>query len=93
MGLNRSNHQMAPELDLHTDDVHQMTWQLRQGLVVQTPHPTWRDQVEGDEGSLVAGHTGKPQAVVNKGGAAGADGSRAPVDAARSHPRHRRSSG
>jgi transposase-like protein len=27
MGLNLSNHQIAPELDLNKDDVHQMTGQ------------------------------------------------------------------
>jgi transposase-like protein len=93
MGLNLSNHHMAQELDLNQDDVPQMTCQLRQGMVVQKPHPTVRDQVECDEVYLVAGHQGKPNAVVKKGGAAGADGSRATVDAARSQPRNRRSSG
>src|SRR5215475_3829116 len=33
MGLNLSNHQIAQELDLNKDDVHQMTCQLRQGIV------------------------------------------------------------
>ena len=93
MGLNLSNHQMAQELDLNKDDVHQMTCQLRQGIVVQKPHPTLRDKVECDEVYLVAGHKGKPNEVVKKGGAAGADGSRANVDAERSQPRNRRSSG
>ena len=35
MGLNLSNAQIAKELDLNKDDVHQMTSQLRQGIVVQ----------------------------------------------------------
>jgi hypothetical protein len=74
-----------------TVDVHDR--QLRQGIVVQKPHPTLRDKVEGDEMYLVAGHTGKPNEVVKKGGVAGADGSRANVDAERSQPRNRRSSG
>src|SRR4029453_9883578 len=35
MGLNLSNHQIAKELDLHPSDVHRMTCQLRQGIVVK----------------------------------------------------------
>ena len=35
MGLNLSNAQIAQELDLNKDDVHQMTTQLRQGIVRQ----------------------------------------------------------
>ena len=35
MGLNLSNDQIAQELDLNKDDVHQMTCQLRQGMVVR----------------------------------------------------------
>jgi len=33
MGLNLSNEQIAHELDVHRSDVHQMTTQLRQGIV------------------------------------------------------------
>jgi len=33
MGLNLSNDQIAQELDVHCSDVHQMTTQLRQGIV------------------------------------------------------------
>ena len=33
MGLNLSNDQIAQELDLHRDDVHEMTRQLREGIV------------------------------------------------------------
>jgi hypothetical protein len=40
MGLNLSNHHMAAERDLHPSDVHQMTCQLHQGMVVQKPRPT-----------------------------------------------------
>ena len=40
MGLNLSNHQMAKELDLNQSDVHQMTGQLRQGIVAKKPSPT-----------------------------------------------------
>ena len=40
MGLHLSNHHMAQELDLPNDAVHQMTRQLRQGMVTKKPHPT-----------------------------------------------------
>jgi len=33
MGLNLSNQQIAEELDVNRDDVHQMTTQLREGIV------------------------------------------------------------
>jgi transposase-like protein len=33
MGLNLSNQQIAEELDINRDDVHQMTTQLREGIV------------------------------------------------------------
>ena len=33
MGLNLSNQQIAEELDINKDDVHQMTSQLRDGIV------------------------------------------------------------
>ena len=36
MGLNLSNGQIARELDLNKDDVHQMTSQLREGVVKKT---------------------------------------------------------
>ena len=93
MGLNLSNAQMAKELDLHQSDVHQMTCQLRQGIVAKKPSPTLTDEVECDEVYIVAGHKGKPDEVAKKGGADGADGSRASGDGARSPPRSRRSSG
>jgi len=93
MGLNLSNHQIAKELDLNKDDVHQMTCQLRQGIVLKKPSPTLTDEVECDEVYIVAGHKGKPEAVVKKGGAAGADDSRANADVAHSQRRSHRSSG
>jgi transposase-like protein len=40
MGLNLSNHQIAPELDRNKDDVHQMTSQLRQGIMRKKPSST-----------------------------------------------------
>lgn len=88
MGLNLSNHQIAQELDLNKDDVHQMTCQLRQGIVRKKPLPTLTDEVECDEVYIIAGHKGKPEAVEKKGGAAGADASRGNVVA---EPSQRRS--
>ncbi|CAG0988600.1 hypothetical protein ANRL2_03007 [Anaerolineae bacterium] len=35
MGLNLSNQQIAAELELHPDDVHDMTTQLREGIVIK----------------------------------------------------------
>ena len=63
MGLNLSNAQIAKELDLNKDDVHQMTSQLRQGIVSKKPSPRLRDEVECDEVYIVAGHKGKPEEV------------------------------
>src|SRR5215831_18221172 len=83
MGLNLSNHQIAHELDLNKDDAHQMTCQLRQGIVRKKPSPTFTDAVECDEVYIVAGHKGKPEAVEKKGGAAGADDSKGNAAAAR----------
>ena len=37
MGLNRSNRQIAQELELNDDDVQAMTERLRTGLVARTP--------------------------------------------------------
>jgi len=66
MGLNLSNAQIAKELDLNKDDVHQMTCQLRQGIVVKQPSPPLTDEVECDEVYIVAGHKGKPDQVVKR---------------------------
>lgn len=93
MGLNLSNQQIAQELDLHPSDAHQMTCQLRQGIVIKKPSPTLTDEVECDEVYLVAGHKGKPNVVEKKGGVDGAGGSKASVDAAHSPRRSPRSSG
>jgi len=35
MGLNLSNRQIAEELDLHKDDVQDMTTRLREGIVAK----------------------------------------------------------
>ena len=93
MGLNLSNAHMAKELDRHQSDMHQMTCQLRQGVVAKKPAPTLTDEVECDEVYIVAGHQGQPEEVAKQGGADGADGSRASGDGARVPPRSRRFSG
>jgi transposase-like protein len=93
MGRNLSNHQIAHELDLNKDDAQQMTSQLREGIVRKKPAPTLTDEVECDEVYSVAGHKGKPDAVVKKGGAAGVDASRGNADAAPSPRRSPRFSG
>jgi hypothetical protein len=93
MGLNLSNHHIAQALDLNSADVHQMTCQVRQGIVAQKSTATLSGEVEGDEVSIVAGHKGKPDDVANKGDAYGADGSKASADGARSKQRSHRSSG
>ncbi len=93
MGLNLSNHQIAQELDLNNDDVHQMTCQLRQGIVTKKPSPTLTGEVECDEVYIVAGHKGQPEAVEKKGGVDGGADSRASGDEARLRQRSLRSSG
>jgi hypothetical protein len=40
MGLNLSKAHMAKALDLNQSDMHQMTGQLRQGMVAKQPAPT-----------------------------------------------------
>jgi len=66
MGLNLSNEQIAQELDLNKDDVHQMTTQLRTGVVDLKPEPQLEGAVECDEVYIVAGHKGHPEAVKKK---------------------------
>ncbi len=90
MGLNLSKAQMAQELDLNKDDVHQMTTQLRQGIIAQPPSSTLRGEVECDEVYIVAGHKGKPEEVVKKGVSAGVDDSKANAGVGHSQARSRR---
>src|SRR5688572_8757242 len=92
MGLNLSNAQLAQELDLNKDDVHQMTTQLRQGIVTQKPASTLSGEVECDEVYIVAGHKGQPDKVSKKGASAGAVDSKGHGDVAPSKARNRRSS-
>jgi hypothetical protein len=67
MGLNLSNQQIAQELDLDKDVVHDMTTQLRQGMVLSKPEVQLSGNVECDEVYVTAGHKGNPEAVRKKG--------------------------
>src|SRR3954452_18656285 len=67
MGLNLSNQQIAKELDLNDDGVHDMASHLREGLVAKVPEATLEGEVEADEVYVVAGHKGNPAAVQKKG--------------------------
>jgi transposase-like protein len=67
MGLNLSNQQIARELGLHKDDVHNMTRELRKGIVEAKPAVKLQGQVECDEVYIVAGHKGNPIEVQKKG--------------------------
>ena len=71
MGLNLSPLQIAQELDLNKDDVHQMTCQLREGIVQNKPAVQLSGTVECDEVYVVAGHKGHPAAVKKKSGRGG----------------------
>lgn len=73
MGLNLSNEQIAQELDLDKDDLHQMTVQLRSGVVELKPEPQLVGTVECDEVYIVAGHKGHPEAVKKKAAPDAAD--------------------
>jgi transposase-like protein len=72
MGLNLSNGQIAQELDLDKDVVHDMTAQLRQGIVSSQPAVSLSGEVECDEVYITAGHKGNPEAVKKRGAKDGA---------------------
>ena len=96
MGLNLSNQQIAQELSLNDDDVHDMASHLREGLVAKVPEATLdgeveADEVEADEVYIVAGHKGNPAAVQKKVGPGGADGSKERAAVARWRRKSRRS--
>ena len=74
MGLNLSNQQIAQELGLNGDDVHDMASHLRGGLVAKVPEATLEGTVEADEVYVVAGYKGNPAAVQKKVGPDGAGG-------------------
>ena len=67
LGLNLSNRQIARELDLDEDSVHDMATQLRAGIVAKQPAVVLSGEVECDEVYVVAGHKGHPEAVKKKG--------------------------
>ncbi len=67
LGLNLSNRQIARELDLDEDSVHNMATQLREGIVAKQPAVVLSGEVECDEVYVVAGHKGHPEAVKKKG--------------------------
>lgn len=73
MGLNLSNQQIAAELDLSTTQAHEMTAQLRQGMLDRQEPVVLEGEVECDEVYVVAGHKGHPAAVKKKDGQAAAD--------------------
>ena len=67
MGLNVSNQQIAKELNLDKDDVHQMTSKLRQAIADKRPEVQLSGTVEFDEVYVTAGHKGQPEQVKKKG--------------------------
>jgi transposase-like protein len=76
MGLNLSNRQIAQEVDLDEDNIHDMTAQLRQGIIDGKPEIQLAGEVECDEVYVNAGHKGNPDAVKKKGGLDGATASK-----------------
>ena len=93
MGLNLSNAQIAQELGLNKDDVHQMATQLREGIVEAKPEVKLSGEVEFDEVYITAGHKGNPAAVAKKNGRDGVESSKGFGAGARSKRRNRQSSG
>jgi transposase-like protein len=91
MGLNLSNQQIAQELSLHKDDVHQMTSELRQAVADQRPEVQLSGTVECDEVYVTAGHKGQPEAVKKKAVKGGGESSKGFGDAAHSRKRSHRS--
>lgn len=66
MGLNLSNQQIAQELSLHKDDVHQMTSELRQAVADKRPEVQLSGTVEFDEVYVTTGHKGQPESIKKK---------------------------
>ena len=66
MGLNLSNQQMAQELRLHKDGVHQMASELRQAVADKRPEVQLSGTVEFNEVYVTAGHKGHPESVKKK---------------------------
>ena len=90
MGLNLSNRQIAQELSLHRDDVHQMTSELRQAVADKRPEVQLSGTVEFDEVYVTAGHKGQPEHVKKKGAKGGAASSMGFGAGVRSKKRSRR---
>jgi transposase-like protein len=93
MGLNLSNCQIAKELGLNEDDVHEMATHLRDGLVAKSPDVVLNGDVEADEVYVIAGHKGNPEAVKKKAARDGAAGLKVRQDEAHWKRKNRRSSG
>ena len=93
MGLNLSNAQIAQELGLNKDDVHQMATQLREGIVEAKSEVKLSGEVEFDEVYITAGHKGNPAAVAKKTELEGRGNSKGFGGEARSKRRSHRSSG
>ena len=93
MGLNLSNQQIAQELSLHKDDVHQMTSALRQVVADKRPEVQLSGTVEFDEVHITAGHKGQPEQVKKKAAKGGGASSKGFGDVGRSRRRSHRSSG
>lgn len=93
MGLNVSNQQIAQELDLHKDDVHEMTTILRQAIVDKKPEVQLSGTIECDEVYVTAGHKGQPEMVKKKGVKGVGESSKGFGGAARSKLKNRRSLG
>jgi len=66
MGLNVSNQQIGEELNLHKDDVHKMTSELRQAIAEKRPEVQLSGTVEFDEVYVTVGHKGQPEKVRKK---------------------------
>ena len=92
MGLNLSNRQIAQELNLHKDDVHQMTRELRQAVADKRPEVQLSGTVECDEVYVTAGHKGHPEAVKTKAAKGGGASSKGVGAGGCSKRRSRRSS-
>jgi len=93
MGLNVSNRQIAQELNLHKDDVHQMTSELRQAIADKRPEVQLSGTVEFDEVYVTAGHKGQPEPVKKKSVRDADANSKGFGVGERSKRRNRRSSG
>jgi hypothetical protein len=66
MGLNLSNQQIAQEMSLHKDDVHQMTSEFCQAVIDKRPEVQLSGTVESDDVYVTAGHKGHPESVKKK---------------------------